>query len=91
MKIVFANADGDPDSSQTHADHDLSFPIAHSVDEEIAAKLGAWTELRQGTTIIQPCEFVIRPDGTVAASLYATTQLGRMSPEAVWEFVNDRK
>jgi hypothetical protein len=40
--------------------------------------------------MIQPCEFVIRPDGTVAASMYATTQLGRMMPEAVHQFIKAR-
>ena len=91
IKIIAANADGDPDTPKTQADHELSFPIAHSVDPEIAAKLGAWTGERKGAKIIQPCEFVIRPDGTVAASLYATTQLGRMLPEAIWYFVKARK
>jgi len=90
MKIVAGNADGDADTAHTHDDHDLSFPIAHSVPIEIAEKLGAWTGVRQGKEIVQPCEFVLRPDGTVAASMYASTQLGRMNPQEIVRFVTDR-
>jgi hypothetical protein len=57
---------------------------------EIGEKIGAWIGERQGKAMIQPCEFVLRPDGTVAASMYATTQLGRMLPEAIWNFVKAR-
>ncbi|MBT3994358.1 MAG: redoxin domain-containing protein [Chloroflexi bacterium] len=90
IKIVAGNTDGDSDTAETHANHDLSFPIAHSVPVEIAEKLGAWVGERQGKPMVQPCEFVIRPDGTVAASMYATTQLGRMKPEEIWNFVKAR-
>ena len=90
VKIIAGNTDGDTDTTQTQTDHDLSFPIAHSVAIENAEKLGAWIGERRGGKVIQPCEFVIRPDGSVAASLYATTQLGRMMPEAIWRFVKAR-
>ena len=90
IKIVACNTDGDTDTAETHANHDLSFPIAHSVPVEVAENLGAWVGERGGKPMIQPCEFVIRPDGTVAASMYATTQLGRMKPEEILNFVKAR-
>ncbi|MCH7970947.1 MAG: redoxin domain-containing protein [Chloroflexi bacterium] len=90
IRIIAGNTEGDSGTSQTHADHDLSFPIAHSVSLEIAETLGAWTGVRKGVEVIQPCEFLLRPEGTVAASMYATTQLGRMLPEAIWHFVKNR-
>ena len=91
MKIIAGNTDGNSETTETHANHDLSFPVAHSVDIAAAEKLGAWIGERRGEKIIQPCEFVLRPDGTVAASMYATTQLGRMNPEAIWHFVKARQ
>jgi hypothetical protein len=61
------------------------------MDVDDAQTLGAWTGARQGMTILQPTEFVLNPAGEVMASLYATTQLGRMSPEAILQFVKARK
>ncbi len=52
--------------------------------------LGGWIGERQGKRIMQPSEFVIRPNGEVAASMYATTQLGRMDPQEVLRFVKSR-
>ena len=86
-----ANTGGYPETTQTHADHDLSFPIAHSVDISFAQQLGAWVGERRGEQIIQPCEFLLRPDGSIAASVYANTSLGRMLPEAIWHFVDNLK
>jgi hypothetical protein len=60
------------------------------VPVEVGEKIGAWMGERQGKPMIQPCEFVLRPDGTVAASMYATTQLGRMNPEEIVRFVTAR-
>ena len=90
VKIVAGNADGDPDTAQTHTDHDLSFPVAHTVDVALAEKLGAWVGEKKGSMMIQPCEFVLRPDGSVAASMYATTQLGRMNPQEILTFIRAR-
>ena len=41
-------------------------------------------------TILNPCEFILNPEGTVMASLYATTQLGRMNPAEIVRFVKAR-
>ena len=63
------------------------------MDVDDAQKLGAWTGGSRGIgrVILQPCEFVLNPAGEVMASLYATTQLGRMSPEEILRFVKVRK
>jgi peroxiredoxin len=90
MKVVGGNTDGDADTAHTHDNYGISFPIAHNVPVEVAEKLGAWVGKWRGESIFQPCEFIIRPDGTVAASMYATTQLGRMKPEEIWNFVKAR-
>lgn len=90
IKVIAANADGDTDSDHTKVDHGLSFPVAHSVTPEIASALDAWTGERQGKFIMQPTEFVLRPGGEVAASMYTTTQLGRMDPLEILRFVKAR-
>lgn len=90
IKIVAANADGDADTDHTLAQTGLSFPVAHSVGPAIVKALDAWTGERQGRAYMQPAEFVLRPSGEVAASMYASTQLGRMDPQEVLRFIKAR-
>ena len=72
------------------AEAGIEFRMAYGVDEEIIAGLDAFSGLRQDKTYIQPTEFVLRPGGEIAASLYATTQLGRMKPREVLQFIKAR-
>ena len=90
IRVVAANADGDMDTDHTASQHELSFPIAHSVGPEVVTALGAWTGVRQGRSYMQPAEFVLRPTGEVAASMYASTQLGRMDPQEILRFIKAR-
>ena len=41
--------------------------------------MGSWWEDRR--SIIQPSEFIIRKDGSVACSTYSSGPIGRMEPE----------
>ena len=43
--------------------------------------LDTYTGVRQRKTIINPCEFILNPNGRMMASMHATTRLGRMQPE----------
>ena len=90
VRVIAGNTEGVPETGATAHDHQLSFPVAHSVNPELAKALGGWTGERRGQRIMQPSEFVIRPNGEVAASMYATTQLGRMDPQEVLRFVKSR-
>lgn len=90
IKVYGASSD-EAAGAQSTVDEGITFPIAFGVDVDDAQTLGAWTGARQGMTILQPCEFVLNPVGEVMASIYATTQLGRMSPEEILRFVEARK
>ena len=90
IRVVAGNTESVPETGATAHGHELSFPVAHSVDPELVKVLGGWVGERQGKRIMQPSEFVIRPNGEVAASNYATTQLGRMDPQEVLRFVKAR-
>ena len=90
IRVIAGNTEGGPETGATAHDHQLSFPVAHSVDPELVKALGGWVGERQGERIMQPSEFVIRPNGVVAASMYATTQLGRMDPQEVLRFIKAR-
>jgi hypothetical protein len=57
---------------------DLSFPVAYGMTAADAELLGAWWEPRRDH--IQPSEFILRGDGTVMASTYSNSPVGRMDP-----------
>ncbi len=90
IKLVAASADPEIEAAET-VDGGLGFPIAFGLTPEDARTLHAWVGERRGVPVVQPCEFVLRPDGTIAASMYASTQLGRMDPEEIERFVSARK
>ena len=89
--MIAASTDPEVGAIGTASTLGLTFPVAHGVKQEEIDALGAWPGERRGETIMQPAEFILRPDGTVAASLYATTQLGRMNPREIAVFVKDRQ
>jgi peroxiredoxin len=90
VRVLAGNTEGAAETGATAHDHQLSFPVAHSVNPDLVKVLGGWVGERRGGRIMQPSEFVIRPNGEVAASMYATTQLGRMDPQEVLRFVKSR-
>jgi len=68
----------------------LAFPVAYGVQSEQIALLKAVEGVRKGKAIVQPAEFVLNPSGEVAASMYATTQLGRMNPVEILNYLESR-
>lgn len=91
IKVIAASTDPEVGALKAVSDEGLTFPVGFGINEADIASLGAWSGERQGETIMQPAEFVLRPGGEVAASLYATTQIGRMSPREIAVFVKDRQ
>ncbi|MEM9623651.1 MAG: hypothetical protein AAF993_18540, partial [Pseudomonadota bacterium] len=57
---------------------DLSFPVAYGMTIADAEAVGAKWEPRRDH--IQPAEFIMRGDGTVMASTYSNSPVGRMDP-----------
>lgn len=90
VKVVAASVDGEAAARKIASDLNLDFPVGFGVTASDIKTLGAYTEDRKGETIMEPTEFILRPNGEVAASLYGTTQLGRMNPHEVAVFVKDR-
>ncbi|MFK7914192.1 MAG: hypothetical protein AB8B93_09780 [Pseudomonadales bacterium] len=57
----------------------LGFPVAYGMTRVDADRIGAWWDDRNGG-YIQPSEFVLSGDGTVMASTYSNSPIGRMDP-----------
>ena len=58
---------------------DMSYPLAVDMTREQGEAVGAWWD--EGRKIIQPSEFIIRQDGSVASSTYSSGPIGRVAPE----------
>ena len=71
------------------AGRDISLPIAYGLTQEEAESFGAWWEHERG--YVQPSEFILAPDGTVLAAMYASGPLGRMSADEVATFLTNRE
>ena len=77
-KIIAASVD-DLDKI-AEAAPDATFPIATGITEDQAKTMGAWWGKHPRGMIIQPAEFIIKQDGTVVHSMYASGPVGRMNP-----------
>lgn len=68
----------------------LDFAVGFGMDRQMINCVHAIPGERKGELIVQPAEFIIKPGGEIPASMYATTQLGRMNPREIAVFVKDR-
>ena len=89
VKIVAAGTDQEEAEVATVNDLNLSYSVDYVLSPADIEALGAWPGERRGETIMEPAEFILRPDSTVAASLYGTTQPGIMNPREIVVFVKD--
>lgn len=55
------------------------------MNREMANSIGAWWDTRRDH--IQPSEFILRQDGSVIASTYSSSPVGRMDPQATLELI----
>jgi len=90
IKIIAVSADSEAAVRNTISDEEFTFPIGFGVTEADIAAVGSVQGERKDSAITQPAEFILKPGGEVAASLYATTQVGRMNPREIAVFVKDR-
>ena len=63
----------------------LGFPIAYGMTRADGNAIGAWWDDRRDH--IQPSEFILTGDGTVMASTYSNSPLGRMDPRETLQLV----
>ena len=86
LKVVALSVDDEPTSAGTIAKNNLKFPVGHSADADaVAAATGAFVNPKP--RFLQPTGFVLAPDGTVKAAVYATSAVGRMVAKDVAGFV----
>lgn len=90
VSVIAASSDDEAGARKMVSEQKLSFPVAYGVQSDVIKKIGAFEGTRQEKLYIQPSEFIINPEGEVVASMYATTQLGRMNPREILHFLKSR-
>ena len=86
IKVVALSVDDEATSAATVAKNHLQFPVGHSANADaVAAATGAF--VNPNPHYLQPASFVLAPDGTVKAGVYATSAIGRMVAKDVVGFV----
>ena len=91
IRVVATSTDPESGARKTAPAGQFGFPVGFGVTATDIDALGAVAGERKGETIMQPAEFILRPGGEIASSLYATTQLGRMNPREIAVFVKNRQ
>lgn len=90
IKVVAASTDAESGAVIMITEQNITFPVGFGMTQTEIDILGAFDMERKGKTVVQPAEFLLWPGGKIAGSLYATSQLGRMSPREIAVFVKDR-
>ena len=90
IKVIAASTDAESGAQKMIDEQAITYPVGFGMSKVEIDTLGAFAGERKGETIVQPVEFLLWPGCKIAASLYATSQLGRMSPREIAVFVKDR-
>ena len=86
VRVVALSVDDEATSAATAAKNHLQFPVGHSANADaVRAATGAF--VNPTPHYLQPAGFVLGPDGTVKAAVYATSAIGRMLAKDVVGFV----
>ena len=88
--MIAVSTDSEAAVRKTISETGITFPVGFGLSESDIAATESVQGERNGLPITQPTEFILKPGGEIAASLYTTTQLGRMSPREIAVFVKDR-
>lgn len=79
-RLVAMSADSGEDARKTVRELELSFPVGHGLDvDQAASKTGAYAN--EDPPHLQPADFILRPDGTVALAVYSSGAVGRLRVE----------
>ena len=79
------------EQAQEVAAQGISFPMVYGVSKEDSELIGAWWGEGAHGGFIQPAEFLLGRGGVVLGSMYASGQIGRMSPEEAITFITNRE
>jgi peroxiredoxin len=84
--VVAFSADDRQHAEETAEKHGITFPLGFGINGiETAELLGGYVHPRRGS--LEPTQFVLNPDSSVAFALYATGAIGRVVPDDALGYV----
>lgn len=85
--VVAFTSDEEEGARKMVEEEDLDLPVAYGLDvEEMKDRLGLY--IQKGEKVhLQPAQFILEPDGTVALACYSTGAVGRLDAEEALEKV----
>ena len=87
VQIVALSADDEEGARSMKEEEDLSFPVLYGVDvDEMEETLGTYVQ-HGDPEHLQPAQFILEPDGTLALACYSSGAVGRLSAEEALAFV----
>lgn len=82
VQIVALSADGEEGARKMMEEVDVAFPILYGLDvDEMEERIGAYVETGGEREHLQPAQFILRPDGSVALACYSSGAVGRLGAE----------
>ena len=82
---IFAGA-VDSEEETAKVAESIGFPVAYGMTRQHGDVIGAWWSEQRGG-YIQPSEFILTREGTVMASTYSNSPIGRMDPVETLELI----
>lgn len=88
VQIVALSADDEEGARAMSEQEDLAFPVLYGLDpDEIRDTVGTYIEHGKRDHL-QPAQFILEPDGSIALACYSSGAVGRLSAEEVLERVD---
>ena len=88
--MIATSADSPEEAATMQKDHQVPFPIAHSLDVvAFSEKTGAF--LSKDRDYLHATAFIIRPDGKVALAVYSTGPVGRLTAKEAGGYIKWEK
>lgn len=82
VQIVALSADGEEGARKMMEEVDIAFPILYGLDvDEMEERIGTYVEKGGEREHLQPAQFILRPDGSVALACYSSGAVGRLGAE----------
>lgn len=90
IEVYAFSADDEDHATEMVDKHGLRFPVGYGINiEEVSGILKCY--VNQERHSLESSNFLLRPDGTIELSVYASSSIGRLIPEEVIEVVNRRR
>lgn len=79
VQVVALSADGEEGAREMMEEVDVAFPILYGLDvDEMEERIGTYVEKGGDREHLQPAQFILKPDGTVALACYSSGAVGRL-------------